>query len=247
MVGRSVRVNGVAFTILGVLPAGFRGTERVLALKEDTVRWRAGWQLRDIVVGLQVAISTLLLIGALLVVRSLQHAMTIDIGFNPQGAVSARVELGFHGYDQVRGREFQRRVAEDIGTLPGIESVAVANALPLSTDVSTHTVFVEGRPEPRGSNVPEAIYYQVSPNFFHTLQTRLVAGREFTPGDTVRRVAIVNQAFATQLLGSGDPLGKRFRNGRTGEWIEVVGVVQNGKYRMLGEAATPVAFHPILQ
>jgi predicted permease len=239
----------VASTLLvGILPA-IQGTKTdvMLTLKEDTVRWRGGWHLRDAVVGLQVALSTLLLIGALLVIGSLRHAMTVDVGFNPRGAVSARMELGLHGYDLARGREFQRRVVEDVGTLPGIESVAVANALPLSTDISTHTVFVEGQPEPRGRDVPEAIYYQVSPGFFHTMGTRVVSGREFTPRDTTTRIAVVNQAFATQLLGSGDPVGKRFRSGRSGNWIEVVGVVQDGKYRMLGEAATPVAFHPILQ
>ena len=115
-------------------------------------------------------------------------------------------------------------------------------------DVSTHTVYVEGQPEPRGSEVPDAIYYQVSPGFFRTLQTRLVAGRDFASSDTREstRVAVVNQAFA-QLLGSGDPVGKRFRTGRSGEWIEVVGVVQDGKYQTLSEAPKPVAFHSGVQ
>ena len=153
-------------------------TDVVPALKEETTRWRGGWHSRDIIVGLQMALSTALLVGALLVVRSLQHATTIDVGFNPRGAVSARVDLGLQGYDQERARDFQRRVRDEISILPGIDSVAVANAVPLGMDVSTHTVYVEGQPEPRGSEVPDAIYYQVSPGFFRTLQTRLVAGRD---------------------------------------------------------------------
>ena len=223
-------------------------TDVVPALKEETTRWRGGWHSRDIIVGSQMALSTALLVGALLVVRSLQHATTIDVGFNPRGAVSARVDLGLQGYNQERAREFQRRVRDEIAILPGIDSVAVANAVPLGMDVSTHTVYVEGQPEPRGSEVPDAIYYQVSPGFFRTLQTRLVAGRDFASSDTreATRVAVVNQAFA-QLLGSGDSVGKRFRTGRSGEWIEVVGVVQDGKYQTLSEAPKPVAFHSGVQ
>jgi predicted permease len=223
-------------------------TDVVPALKEETTRWRGRWHSRDIIVGLQMALSTALLVGALQVVRSLQHATTIDVGFNPRGAVSARVDLGLQGYDQERARDFQRRVRDEISILPGIDSVAVASAVPLGMDVSTHTVYVEGQPEPRGSEVPDAIYYQVSPGFFRTLQTRLVAGRDFASSDTREstRVAVVNQAFA-QLLGSGGPVGQRFRTGRSGEWIEVVGVVQDGKYQTLSEAPKPVAFHSGVQ
>jgi predicted permease len=236
--------------LVGFMPAlQSTRTDVVPALKEETTRWRGGWHTRDVIVGLQMMLSTVLLIGSLLVVRSLQHAAAVDVGFNPRGAVSARVDLGLQGYDQARARDFQRRVREEIAALPGIDSIAVANALPLGIDVSTHTVYVEGKPEPRGADVPHSIYYQVSPGFFHTLQTRLVAGRDFTAGDTEDspRVAVVNQAFAAQLLGEGDPIGKRFRSGRTGGWTEVVGIVQDGKYQTLNEAPTPVAFHSGLQ
>jgi predicted permease len=231
--------------LVGFMPAlQSTRTDVVPTLKEETTRWRGGWHSRDIIVGLQMVLSTVLLIGSLLVVSSLQHATTVDVGFNPRGAVSARVDLGLQGYDQARARDFQRRVREEIALLPGIDSVAVANAVPLSMDVSTHTVYVEGQPEPRASDVPVAIYYQVSPGFFRTLQTRLVAGRDFASSDTQEspRVAVVNQAFA-QLLGSGDPVGRRFRSGRSGEWTEIVGVVQDGKYQTLSEAPRPVAFH----
>ena len=191
----------------------------------------------------------MLLIGSLLMVRSLQHAATVDVGIRPRGAVSVRVDLGLQGYDQSRARDFQRRVIERIAERPGISAVAVANSIPLSMDVSTHSVYVEGRPAPRGSEIPDTIYYQVLPGFFRTLETRLIAGRDISPGDTrdSPRVAVVNQAFATQLLRDGNPLGKRFRSGRSGDWIEVVGVVQDGKYQTLGESPKPVAFHSGVQ
>jgi len=246
----SFGLAALATILVGLVPAlHSTRTDVVPALKEETTRWRGGWHARDVIVGLQVTLSAILLIGSLLVVRSLQHATTVDVGFNPRGAVSARVDLGLQGYDQSRARAFQRRVIEEIAVLPGIDSVAVSNSIPLSVDVSTHSVHVEGRPELRGSEIPHAIYYQVSPGFFRTLKTRLVAGRDLAPSDTreSQRVVVVNQAFAEQLLGEGDPVGKRFRIGRTGDWIEVVGVVQDGKYRTLSEAPTPVAFHSGVQ
>jgi predicted permease len=233
--------------LIGIVPA-LHGTrvDVMPVLKEDTARLGGRWHARDAIVGLQVALSTMLLIGSLFVVRSLQQATAIDVGYKPVGAVSARIDLGLQGYDHERGLLFQRRVVEELFARPGIQSASASNSIPLNLDVSTQTVFVEGHPAPRGSNVPNAIYYQVTPGFFQTLQTRLVAGRDFTSLDTAksRRVAIVNQAFVKQFLADANPIGKRFRSGSTGDWIEVVGVVADGKYQTLGEAPKAVAFHP---
>ena len=144
--------------LVGLMPA-LQSTrpDLVSALKEETDRWRGGWHARDLIVGVQVTLSTILLIGSLLVVRSLQHAAAIEFGFNPRGAVSTRVDLGLQGYDQARAREFQRLVIEEIAALPGVESVSMASSLPLSMDISTHGVYVEGSAEPRGSDAPQAI------------------------------------------------------------------------------------------
>ena len=236
--------------VIGLLPA-LQGSriEVVPALKEETAQLPSGWHLRDVIVGGQLALSTILLIASLLVIGSLRQATRVDVGFEPAGAVSVRVDLGLQGYDQPKAREFQRRVVEDIAALPGIESVGIANSLPLSVDLSTHGVFVEGKPEPRASAVPRVPYYQVSPGFFRTLRARLVAGRDFAVTDTPEspRVAIINQAFVAQLIGDDDPLGKRFKTGRNGSWIEIVGVVVDGKYQSLAEARMPAAFYPATQ
>jgi predicted permease len=251
----SIDARVLAFSfILGVAAAAFtglipvmRGTriDVVAALKEETIRFGGRWPVRDAIMALQIAMSTVLLIGSLLVVRSLQHATRVDVGFNPDGAVMAQVDLGLERYTQERARAFQREIVERVAAQPGIESAAVASALPLSVDVSTHTVYVEGKAPPRGTAVPSAIYYQVSPGFFRTFQTRLVAGRDFDASDTRDRprVAIVNQAFATRLLGTADAVGTRFRSGTQGAWTEVIGVVQDGKYQTLAEEPTPVAFY----
>jgi predicted permease len=246
----SLGLAALATFLVGFIPAiSSARTAIVSGLKEETVRWRGGWHARDVIVAVQVALSTILLVGSLLVVRSLQQASTLDIGFNPDGAVSAKVDLGLQGYERDRALAFQRELLERVAALPGIDSAATANAIPLGTDISTHSVYVEGRPEPRGVDIPEAIYYQVSPGFFRAMEMRLMAGRDFEPGDVrgSRPVAVVNQAFADQLLGAGPAVGKRFRSGRTGAWIEIIGVVQNGKYQSLGESPQPAAFHSAMQ
>ncbi|MGH9372575.1 MAG: FtsX-like permease family protein, partial [Vicinamibacterales bacterium] len=245
----SIALAVLVTVLVGLAPA-LHGLRRdvVPVLKDQTTGVGPGWHFRDIVVAAQMALSAVLLIGALLVVRSLHQATQVDVGFNPRNAVAVRVDLALQGYDDERGRQLQRRVVERLSTLPGIESAGVANSLPLSLDQSSNGIYVEHRAEPRGSAVPFALYYQVSAGFFRTLETPLIEGRDFNSGD--RRgsppVAIVNQAFAHQLVGSG-VIGRRFRTGRSGSWTEIVGVVRTGKYQSLGEAPKPVVFYPIAQ
>jgi predicted permease len=247
----AVGLAALGTLLIGAAPA-FHATrtDPIAGLKREiATRRRFGWHLRDVVVVTQIALSGVLLVGSLLVVRSLQHAMELDVGFNPRHAVSVRVDLALQGYDEARGRDFQRRVLERVAALPGIESAGLASSLPLGLDQSTNTMYVEGRPEPRASDVPSAFSYRVTPGYFRTMQTRLVAGRDFEERDDRqgRPVAIVNQAFAAQLLPGENPVGKRFRSGRGGVWIEIVGVAQDGKYQSLGEDPRLVVFYPLAQ
>jgi predicted permease len=240
----------LAALLIGAAPALQATRADVTPALKDEVRGHGtGWHLRDGIVAAQIALSAVLLVGSLLVIRSLQQAIHVDLGFNPRGAVALRVDLGLQGYDEARGREFHRRVQERVTSLPGVTDASVSNSLPLSIDQSSNAIYIEGRPEPPAANVPRATYYQVSPGFFRTLQTRLVAGRDFDSRDHRQglRVAIVNQAFVAQLLEGKGGVGSRFRSGRSGPWIEIVGVVQDGKYHSLGEAPKPIVFYPLTQ
>jgi predicted permease len=240
----------VSTFLVGLAPAvqGSRA-DVVPALKDETVRLRHGWHLRDVVVAIQVALSVVLLIGSLLVVRSLQASASVPLGFTPRGAVTARVDLALDGYDRDRAREFRRVALERIGALPDITSVATASALPLTQDISTSGVLVEGKPAVRGAATPQSVYYQVSPGFLQAFDIRLLSGRDFTKADLPESplVAIVNQAFAKQLVGEDDPIGTRFRNGSSATPVEIIGVVQDGKYQTLTEAPRPVAFYNVEQ
>jgi predicted permease len=139
-------------------------------------------------------------------------------------------------------------LVEKVSALPGITSAGFANSLPLSLDQSTTSVYAEGKPVPRPSDVSEANYYMVDPGYFRTMQTRLVSGRAFDAHDQpgARRVAIVNQAFAARLFPNENALGKRFRSGNS-DWVELVGIAEDGKYVSLGDNAKPAIFWSAFQ
>jgi predicted permease len=204
-------------------------------------------QIRDLLVGAQVALSLVLLVGTVLVVRSLQRAVTIDIGFNPRHAVAVTFDVGLNGYSEDRGKAFERQLTDRLTALPGVESIALTNWLPLGIAQSSTGMFAEGKPVPPASKLPHAYYYNVTPGYFRTMQTRLIAGRDFAQTDRkgAPPVAIVNQTLARRLFPNEDALGKRI--GQGGAWIQIVGIVQDGKYQSLNDTSTPAVFWPRAQ
>ncbi|HZR78802.1 MAG TPA: ABC transporter permease, partial [Chthoniobacterales bacterium] len=220
------------------------------ALKNETWSRRLRrWELRDVFVTGQIALSVVLLVGSVLVVRSLQNALTVNVGFNPRNAASVSFDVGLQGYNEARGRDFQKRLLEKVRNLPGIESASIANAIPLSLDVSNTSLLAYGKPVPRPSEAIRAIFYYAGPDFFHTLETRVLEGREFNWRDTPdsRLVVVVNKALANRLFPGEDPIGKRVCQGESGPWREIVGVVEDGKYESLNDENQPVIFWPMLQ
>ena len=184
----------------------------------------------------------------MLVVKSLQRSLTAPIGFDPPGLATVSFDLNMQGYDEPRGREFERRILEEVRQLPGVESATLVDNIPLSPTVPWSGVYVEGKPVPkRASDVPNAYAFTASPDYFRTMRTRLISGREFDAMDKQGgpRVAIVNSAFAAKLLDGGNPLGRRFSTSTIKEPIEIVGVVENGKYYNLTEQAATAFWTPL--
>src|SRR5262249_1964871 len=105
-------------------------TDLICGLKNATLTLRLRrWHLREALVAAQIALSVVLLVSTMLVVRSLQRALTINIGLDPRNAVAVAFDLGLAGYDEARGREFQRRLIESVSSLPGVTSAGFANSL----------------------------------------------------------------------------------------------------------------------
>ncbi len=207
------------------------------------------FSLRDILVTTQVALSVVLLIGSILVVRSLQHALSLNLGFNPQHAAVLSYDFGAQGYDEERSRQFQRRLLDKVRSMPGIESAGIIDGLPLTLNISNSGIYLEGKPEPRAGDVAMANMYFITPGYLEAMRTRLIAGRDLDRRDTkdAPLVALVNEAFVRQLLPGEDAVGKRFRHRTNGAWIQIAGVVEDGKYRSLGEAPSPTVFEPMEQ
>ena len=187
------------------------------------------------------------MICAGLFIRSLRNAQQLDPGFDPNHVLLSTYDLGGPGgYTQAQGLSFDRQLLTKLGTLPGIESVALADFSPLSFTIHSDTVYPEGYvPQPHESmEISRAI---VSPNYFRTMRTPLVAGREFTDhdGEKSQLVAIVNQDFCDRYWPGQECIGKRFNNAGVG--FNVVGVARNAKYRRLVYAPEPVIYLSLFQ
>ena len=205
--------------------------------------------LSDLLVPIQVATCVVLLAGSLLAVRGLQASMTLPIGLESRGVAMVGFDVGLAGYDEARGRIFKERALEAVSSLPGVESAAYADTLPLNIDQSNSTIYPEDQPDLRMAGAMTSSRYHVSPGFFSTLGIRLRAGRDFQTSDTVAapRVAVVNETFARRILRTEHPVGRRFRYGARGSWLEVVGLVQDGKYVSLAEEPRAAVFEPTTQ
>lgn len=213
----------------------------VTALKDEEVslmRRHRKLGLRNLLVVAQVAISALLLVGAGLFLRSLGQAQSIDPGFRLRNGVAVQFALELGGaYDEVKGRAFYEQLLERTRALPGVRSASLVEHLPLGLNVHVSSVEIEGRPKPRKGEELQVDRSGAAPGYFATMGIPLLAGRDFAAGDGpgAPKTAIINQTAARQLWPGEDPLGKRLRLGE-GEWMTVVGVAKDGKYRTLGES-----------
>jgi len=248
------------FTLAGsIIAAGLFGSAPAwrasksdpnLVLRGASTMWGRGrLAFRDVLVVVQVALCFVLVSASLLSLRGLQQALKMNLGFAPRHVSAVAFELGLAGYSEERGRAFQRQALETIQRLPGVLSAAYSNSLPLSIDQSHTGVFPADKADPQPSDGIPVTYYQVSPDFFATLGTNLLSGREFTWHDDKNspQVAIVNVAFAKRVMHNENPVGQRFRGGRSWPFTEVIGVVEDGKYESLTESQQPVVFWSILQ
>jgi predicted permease len=241
-------LTGIGF---GSVPALHASRPDVVStLKEDAVGGRRRALLRTLLVVAEVALSFVLLIAAGLTARSLQHAERLGPGFDVNNAMTMSVDLGLQGYDETKGRNFYRDLTERVRALPGVKAAGLIRSLPLGLEVSTTSVYPQGRPEPRAEEMPSAMYENVSPEYFSAMGIALVAGRDFAESDTAKSpgVAIINETMAAKFWPGENPVGKHLHSGNAGRApLEVIGVARNGKYFSLGEIPPQVIYYPIAQ
>jgi predicted permease len=192
----------------------------------------------------QLALTLVLLVGAALLVRSVQQLRAVPIGYRTEGILFASLNLRPHGYDTRAATVFYTRLLERVGALPGVTSTALTDNSPLSGSRSGGTIQIEGvTPEGRP---PEVLQNRVTPDFFRTLGLSLRAGRDFTEADRdgADRVVIVNEAFARRFWPGQSALGKRIQDDG---WWTVVGIVQDARLYSVFEPSEPTMFQPMLQ
>jgi predicted permease len=193
----------------------------------------------------QMSLSVVLLVCAGLFTRSLQKAQQSDAGFEASHLLVASYDLSPAGYTRVTGTEFNRQVLARLSALPGVESVTLADFSPLSFSIHSDYLQIEGYvPQPHEwMEISRAI---VGPNYFRTLRTSVISGREFTEADTLdsQLVAVVNQAFVDRYWPGENAIGKQVTDGAR---FTIVGIARNAKYRMLTSPTEPVIYLPIYQ
>ena len=214
-------------------------------------RW-LNWTLRDLLLVVQIILCSVLVTSALVAVRGLSRSLHTSFGFQPEGVTLATFDLRMVGRNEEQSLAFQHRAIDAVAALPGISAVAFSNTTPLSLSNSDTDVFRDGTTDFRPSNAAaDATYFDVSPGYFRTTQTRLLAGREFTWHDDRQAplVIAVNQTFAHKVFGTtapADALGRYFISGSRKRW-QVVAVVDDGKYQSLTEDPSPAMFFPSAQ
>jgi predicted permease len=209
------------------------------------------WSARDLIVTGQIALSVMLVICSVLVVRSLQHALAMNLGFVPEHAVSASFDLRLQGYDKARGRTLVAALVEKASALPGMQAVGIINYFPLRIGEDNSVVSRTDRPVPAPAERRGAGMYKITPGYLQAAGTKLLLGRDIDAHDRegVPAVAIVNQALADLLYPKENPIGQHFRTTTepNDQGVEIVGVAETGKYESLGEDPKPVAFLPVEQ
>jgi predicted permease len=205
---------------------------------------------RDILLVLQIAICAVLVTSSLVAVRGLVRSLHTNFGFEPRNAVVADLDLVSAGYSGDRVPPVQKRIIDAVAAIPGVEAVATVNGTPVNGGGEQKNVFKDESRDLRTSNSAGLSYmYLISPDYFHAAGTILLAGRPFSLHDdnNAPRVAVVNREFARTVLGSvADGVGRYFKL-QDGTRVQVVGIVEDGKYFSLTEDRQPAMFLPVLQ
>jgi putative ABC transport system permease protein len=251
-VATSAALTSMIFGLVPALRVSF--VDPIAAMRQSsrglTVdRHRARFQ-RGLVVG-QIAVSLVLIVSALLFVRSFRNLTRVDAGFEQEGTVAVwALDRQAAGLSIEQRVAFQQRLIDEIGSVPGVAAAAAATHIPISGDSWWHFFRVTSL---AGNERQGSRFTYVSPGYFATLRIPIRSGRDFQESDNARsrRVMLVNESFVRSHLGGLTPIGTMLRTvaeaGYPETTYEIIGVVGNTKYGDLREEMPPIAFVPIAQ
>ena len=253
MIGFTAGIATLSCLIFGLLPA-VRATRaapvtEMRAAGRGLTSGRERFALRRFLVTAQVALSLVLLVGALLFAGSLRKLLAVDAGFQADGLVAVSTDLRAAHYSEERLKTISRELEDRIQQTSGVTSAGQVLLIPIGGGGWDENVLSD-KPDAK----PTDCYFNVvGPGYLRTMGITLLAGRGFDDRDRAGspKVAVVNEEFAKQVFGGGNPVGKTFRvQGSAGEPdrpYQVVGLIRNAKYYELREDPLPTAYWPAAQ
>ncbi|HEX6966593.1 MAG TPA: ABC transporter permease [Gemmatimonadaceae bacterium] len=251
--GFAVLVAALAGALFGIIPA-FRSThlEPSRALREGArgsgslVRSR----LRRALVVTELALSVMLLAGAMLLIRSYRALEGTDLGFDEHGILSMRISLPESGYAQPAKRAaFYQQLFDRVAALPGVQVVGSAQGIPFSGWDVQAGMSIEGRPAPRPGHAFISHFQEITPDYFKAIGVPILRGRGIAPADrdSSAHVGVINQIFAERAFPGENPIGKRVKIGDLDSpdpWITIVGVARDFRHYRLPQPMGPAIYLP---
>jgi predicted permease len=240
--------------LFGIVPVRqvLRANPYEIVKAGSTARQGRSVTVRDVLLVVQIAICAVLVTSSLVAVRGLMRSLHSDFGFDPGNTMLAGVNLATAGYSGDQVPAMQRRLIDALGTIPGVEAAGMVNGYPplVYTAGTKVSVFKVETSDLKPANAAALPYrYDISPGYFAAAGTSLLAGRDLLWGDNKNApvVAVVNRNFAEKIFGSVvNAIGRSYKL-QDGTRVEVVGVVENGKYQVLTEDQQPAIFLNYLQ
>jgi putative ABC transport system permease protein len=237
--------------VFGLAPA-IQATQRDLRVAlAPGGRASTGQGLRGALVVAEMAFALILLAGAGLLVKSFLHLQAINPGFHPEHLLTVTVDLPRSTYQTPAIlRDFHQRMLSKLSEVPGVSVAAAVNFLPLGDSLAVGTFEMEGgRKRPRGFLAAKPT---ISPGYFRAMGIRLIGGREFTERDdsSAPGVIIISQTVARRLWPGENPLGRRLSmddHPKPGDWLTIVGVVDDIHQQDLKKSANPAIYQPYAQ
>jgi predicted permease len=242
-------VSGLLFGMVPVRQVMRADPWRIIrtGMSDSTMR---RFTMRDLLLIVQITICVVLITSSLVAVRGLTRSLNSNYGFHPQNAILVDTDLQMAGYQKDTYAQMQRRMLDAIGAIPGVSDVGYINQIPLGLGGSDSYVYTDATTDFRPTNqAADAMDYNISPGYLAAAQTRLLAGRSLTFDDKKDApiATLVNRTFAVKVFGSVEKaIGGHFKFWG-GNRAEVVGVVEDGRYRTLTEDQQPAMFFSFQQ
>jgi predicted permease len=242
--------TGLLFGLAPALQSAHIDPASVLKASAQSIAGQEGrWSLRKVLVAAQVALSLVLLVGAGMFLRTLENYSRLDPGFDRDHLLSVHLDTHLVDYQTADFPSLYERLIDQMEAIPGVRSADVATCSLVSGCFDSSDVILTGDDGRKNAPV-NAQVNSVSLHYFATVGIGLLRGRGFATTDNAaaRKVALVNQTFASRYVGAGDPTGRRFTYADSGsESYEIVGVVADARVNDVREAAPPVIYFPIAQ